>query len=89
MKSQSASGRVPSIPSKCLFRSDPSAFNTAGASSVIPRTLDELWDLLNESQQISNVYSIDDAVFQSEQEESDFWTRFNFEGADDREHPPP
>lgn len=89
MQSQSISGQAPSVPGQCFFRSDSSEINPKDGSTAIPRTLDELWDLLNEGQKTDDVYSIDDAIFPSEQEESKFWAGFGLECARDREHPPP
>jgi hypothetical protein len=43
------------------------------AIASTPRTLDELWDLLNTRGLFDKGYSIEDAVFLSEAEKLQFW----------------
>ena len=52
----------------------PSDIIAANADLLSPQKLDELWDLLNEHEPGVDFYSTDDAVFQTEEDESLFWT---------------
>jgi hypothetical protein len=57
-------------------------FQAADASPATPRTLDGLWDLLNKIAQSEDVYSIEDAVFSTEEEELKLWATLGTESAD-------